>query len=397
MLKEVFYLLIPENIKNIDIYKKVIDVFLEQIKDKCSLSLNINDIFRMYDPKYKVLFMQKYAKSFYEVLKTINTSNMVGAPELPGAINQYPAIPLSKMMTVDQIQAVRKFAENKGTKVGMEFVYNLIASLNTPVSPFKQIPFQMNNVGLFHYEIKGNLSEEIFEKYVKPLAHPVGFIYDYSQGGTEEEFLSDTYKFKVNYNVASCIVHYDFNEKNYSYKEAGYNVVDINHEIIPFVAIDYLNNELIQHKLLLRITFENGNYLEQLTHYTNTTVIEYNENDEVILDFTSIAQNVFVNLEYIEDDTYFPDNDFVNKIEYIPAKVMQNSFIDSNKLPIYGDLGLVYGAELIEDNDLIRGKYKFTYGQGTTKYTSETVTADEYINIRKFIKDDNLTFKVEKI
>jgi len=131
MLKELFYLLIPDNIKNIEIYKSLIDIFIDHLEKKSSISVEINNIFRMSDEQYKLAFMQTYAKSFYEVLKTMKTSNLVGAPEFKNGGTIYPSIPLHKMMSPEQIQLTKKFGENKGSKIAIEYVNNLIESLNT--------------------------------------------------------------------------------------------------------------------------------------------------------------------------------------------------------------------------------------------------------------------------
>jgi len=281
MLKELFYLLIPDNIKNIEIYKSLIDIFIDHLEKKSSISVEINNIFRMSDEQYKLAFMQTYAKSFYEVLKTMKTSNLVGAPEFKNGGTIYPSIPLHKMMSPEQIQLTKKFGENKGSKIAIEYVNNLIESLNTAPLKFRKIPFKIETVDLFWYRAKGNLSKEAFEQFVKPLAHPVGFIYEYEQGPNEVENLKDKYNFRIKYNIAALTILFANEVKTYSYLENGYNVVDIVHEIIPFLNTDFKGNFIVQNELLLRITFENGNYLDQRTRFNKTTVIEYYANGKL--------------------------------------------------------------------------------------------------------------------
>jgi hypothetical protein len=31
----------------------------------------------------------------------------------------------------------------------------------------------------FHYEVQSTLFDDVFERYIKPLAHPIGIFYDY--------------------------------------------------------------------------------------------------------------------------------------------------------------------------------------------------------------------------
>jgi len=394
MLKELFYLLIPDNIKNIEIYKSLIDIFIDHLEKKSSISVEINNIFRMSDEQYKLAFMQTYAKSFYEVLKTMKTSNLVGAPEFKNGGTIYPSIPLHKMMTPEQIQLTKKFGENKGSKIAIEYVNNLIESLNTAPLKFRKIPFKIETVDLFWYRAKGNLSKEAFEQFVKPLAHPVGFIYEYEQGPNEVENLKDKYNFRIKYNIAALTILFANEVKTYSYLENGYNVVDIVHEIIPFLNTDFKNNFIVQNELLLRITFENGNYLDQRTRFNKTTVIEYYANETIKTDYSQDNDNVYVNIEYIEDDTFFPDFNILTDLEFNESTNEARVIRDANQIPIYGEAGLIYTSEELNDPNW-EGKYKFTYGFGTTKLELETVQCDDYINIRNYCRDSNIDFKIE--
>lgn len=395
MLKELFYLLIPDNIKNIEIYKKIIDIFIDHIEEKSSVSIDVNNIFRMSDEQYKLAFMQTYAKSFYEVLKTIKTSNLVGAQEFETGGTMYPSIALHKMMTPEQIHLIKKFGENKGSKVAIEFVNNLIESLNTAPLNFKRIPFEMETVDLFHYKAKGNLSKESFEKYVKPLAHPVGFIYDYEQGPDEVEVLKDTYKFRIKYNVAALTILYANDSKTYSYLENGYIVVDIKHEILPFLRYDFKGNYIIQNELLLRVTFDNGHYLDQRTRFDKTTVIEYNSSDEIIMDYSQENDNIYVNLEYIENDKFFPDSNILTSINENNPIESEQEIKDINQLSIYGEPGLIYTSAKANNLNW-KDLYEFTYGFGTRHSQFETVSCDDYINIRNICRDSDLNFKIER-
>ena len=393
MLKDIFYLLIPENIRNIPIYKKVIDAFIDYLEQNSSISININNIFRMLDPQYKILFMETYAKSFYEVLKTIDTSNLVGAPESANTASAYPALSLEKMMTPEQIQMIKNFGENKGSKVSLEFVNNLIESLNTAPLHKKKIPFSVETVDVFHYNIHGNLTKESYEKYVKPLAHPVGFIYDYTQGPDQDEDLNDRYMFPIEYNVSGLTINYGGNQKIYSYLDTGYKVVDIHQEPVSFVTVDFKGNKIVQQELLLRVTFENGHYLEQINKFNNTTIYEYDSEKNIVVDYSTGHKNVYVELEYVEDDTKLADVQFSNNINYVPAKLTNFHFTDPNDLPRYGESNLYYSNETLQD-DFLLSPYKFAYGYGTTKIFSESLAADEYINIRKYCNDNDLTFNI---
>jgi hypothetical protein len=439
----------------------------------------------MSDEQYKLAFMQTYAKSFYEVLKTMKTSNLVGAPEFETATitftfsevptefvqaddvvvtggtlstitfddtgkvgtaiftpilnavsaasitsskftveitnnfetlkasetsrTKYPPIPLHKMMAPEQIQLTKKFGENKGSKIAIEYVNNLIESLNTaPLvrmvknldtdlpekESFKKIPFKIETVDLFWYKAQGNLSKEAFEQFVKPLAHPVGFIYEYEQGPNEVENLKDKYNFRIKYNIAALTILFANEVKTYSYLENGYNVVDIVHEIIPFLNTDFKGNFIVQNELLLRITFENGNYLDQRTRFNKTTVIEYYANGEIKTDYSQDNDNVYVNIEYIEDDTFFPDFNILTDLEFNESTNEARVIRDANQIPIYGEAGLIYTSEELNDPNW-EGKYKFTYGFGTTKLELETVQCDDYINIRNYCRDSNIDFKIE--
>ena len=84
----------------------------------------------------------------------------------------------NNLFTEEKTVANKTFIMKKGTPIGLKYAQKCAfdAELQGPMSYFFM---DIKTPKPLEYAISSNVLEDLFEKFVKPLAHPIGFIYDY--------------------------------------------------------------------------------------------------------------------------------------------------------------------------------------------------------------------------
>jgi len=84
----------------------------------------------------------------------------------------------NNLFTEEKTVANKTFIMKKGTPLGLKYAQKSAfdAELQGPQSRFYM---DIQTPEPLVYKIKSNVLEDLFEKFVKPLAHPIGFTYDY--------------------------------------------------------------------------------------------------------------------------------------------------------------------------------------------------------------------------
>ena len=84
----------------------------------------------------------------------------------------------NNLFTEEKTVANKTFIMKKGTPIGLRYAQHCAfdAELQGPMSYFFM---NIKTPKPLEYAISSNILEDLFEKFVKPLAHPIGFIYDY--------------------------------------------------------------------------------------------------------------------------------------------------------------------------------------------------------------------------
>lgn len=208
--------LIPENIRGIKLIKDSIDVFLQHIIDNSNIAIDIANIFDENKTALYEEFVKIYLKNMYLVLTDSNYNQQLNAKltklyKLAG-LKDFKEITISddvlKILNKDIIFGNKTFKNSKGISTSIEYVYHLIEQLELQQSILRGDGYFRFIEGdeVFEYTIEGSLLQEIYEHFVKPLSHPVGWTYSYNR--LYELYFKDYFLvkpvYKFNYFYVGC-------------------------------------------------------------------------------------------------------------------------------------------------------------------------------------------------
>lgn len=191
MLDHIVKSILPQNIKDIKLVKETIDVFLEHLMEKSDIAI---DIYNMFDENKEVLF-EEYVKIYLKNMYVVLTNNIYNEQlnkkleklyNIAG-IKNYKELRFDEnildILNKDMIFSNKAYKNSKGIANTIEYTYNMIEKLDVQQSILKGDGYFNLTEGpeIFNYNVEGSLLKEIFEHYVKPLAHPVGWAYSYNR------------------------------------------------------------------------------------------------------------------------------------------------------------------------------------------------------------------------
>ena len=191
MLKQIVKSILPSNTKDIKLVRDTIDIFLDHLVKNSDIAI---DIYNMFDEKKEILFeeyVKIYLKNMYIVL-TNNVYNEQLNKKLEklyniAGIKNYKELRFDEnileVLNKDMIFSNKAYKNSKGIANTIEYTYNMIEKLDVQQSILKGDGYFNLTEGpeIFKYTVEGSLLKEIFEHYVKPLAHPVGWAYSYNR------------------------------------------------------------------------------------------------------------------------------------------------------------------------------------------------------------------------
>lgn len=185
MFKAILKNLVPDNFKENKLIMDVLDIFVDYIYENSNLALDINNL---YNSKNEVLFeevIKTYAANFYKTISD-GTRNHKLAEAVRRAHEkwgfQFDDVKLDiraiDLISKEQLELMKSFQQSKGTLRSIEFVYKIIEQLNIESFTLEtdgQLRLREGE-NIFEYIVEGSMLPEIFEAFVKPLAHPVGWV-----------------------------------------------------------------------------------------------------------------------------------------------------------------------------------------------------------------------------
>jgi len=209
MLKDIFNSLTPDNIKNIQLIKDSIDIFLNFLETNSDISIDIRKMYKIEKTAIRDEFLQIYLDDLYNVFQKSKTSkNIQDRIDKVNSIYNSTVIQkdfigdITKTLNSEYFLTSKEFKQKKGTKLGIQYIYNLIENLN--LSTETKTNFNLTELDVFNFKVEGSVYKEMYEEMVKPLAHPLGWIYVYSQLIKEE--INDLFNIEYLYDVKSTEV-----------------------------------------------------------------------------------------------------------------------------------------------------------------------------------------------
>jgi len=194
-LKYIFDAITPENIKNIPVIRSAMDIFIQNLEKNAKVAKDIRKIYESDNENVKIALIKPYLNSLYTVISKAQANKVVkdklfqfGEIEIP-LMSQ-----IHKILTEENAIIGKTQKEKTGTKVAIEYAYNLAKYLESGTIIRD---FNIDEVKPFHFKTDGSLVKEMYEAVVKPLGHPIGFTYDYSQ--IVNESINDFFQINIFY------------------------------------------------------------------------------------------------------------------------------------------------------------------------------------------------------
>lgn len=215
MLKSIVDNLIPQNLKNTEVIKEAIDVFLDYIIEKSKISL---DIYNLYSDKNEVIFEELLkiftANMYYTLKNNINNETLIQrldqVYQKAGYKNFRDIVIDDNILNIinkQTLESFKLFQQTKGHKSSIEYVYNIIEQMKWQQGILESdgyFNFEESKDNVFEYKVEGSLISELFEYFVKPIAHPVGWAYIYTR--LYNLYFTDYFLSKPVYDISSFYI-----------------------------------------------------------------------------------------------------------------------------------------------------------------------------------------------
>lgn len=349
MFKSIAKNLVPENYKSNQFIMDVLDVFVDYIYENSSLAIDINNL---YNSKNEVLYeeiIKTYAANFYKTI-TDGSRNHKLTEAVRKAHEKYGFnfnetqldINVIHLLSQEQLELFKNFQQSKGTLRSIEFIYHIIEQLNIESFVLEtdgQLTIEPGE-NIFEYRVYGSMLPEIFEAFVKPLAHPVGWTYLFTRTYAlkfEDYFLckevydvnifrvtceniesEDNFKTNIGYlfeTDSDNNIIYE-NNKPKTYKADGNPVFNVTRfgvnypeltieselKLVKNPTIKTIEKTSIKGNDKLVIYFESGEKLEQNSNPRNLILYYHNGinslNQEIKKDYTNFLSKRALELDY---------------------------------------------------------------------------------------------------
>lgn len=285
-LQNIFDAITPDNIKDIPVIKDAMAVFIETLEELSKESIDIRRIFE--NPVIKEELVKIYLDDLYRVFKTLQFNQKV--VEKIERLNSLYGIEyykvdvilnIAKYINEEHFLTFKSYKEKKGTEDAIKYIYELVGT--KLLSEDNKQPFVLTPIAPFVFNISGNLPSELYEAVVRPLAHPLGFVYQYDQLISlllEDIFLS-TITYQVNTLEVRCLLPDGSTQAtNYKYELDG---------ITPRVVVDLINTQTST-ETIKKIVFLDGTYLEQVTTSLGQTHVYYKAANHTVITAYDVYQ-----------------------------------------------------------------------------------------------------------
>jgi hypothetical protein len=284
-LQAIFDSITPENIKDIPLIADAIEIFIKNLEENSSVSIDIKKIFDKDNELIRENLLKIYLSSLYDVITDVQQNE-----DLTSKFTETEGTVLKKNVTEilnnEYFTTNRKYKQNIGTKSGVNYTYLLAKYFQT--NEYTESDFKLTEIKPFHFATEGSIHRELYENVVKPLSHPIGFTSIYTRAiksslvdyfGIERFY--DVHKIEVRcLDGAYDVFTPDFDDTNVKtdfltrvniltddiFTEAEYDtqVTVYTSKIIDVFTADFVNEQT--HRSIL---FTDGTFLEQFTNPIN--------------------------------------------------------------------------------------------------------------------------------
>ena len=404
MIKSAVHNLIPSNLRDQLIIKDSIDILIDHIIENTPIAI---DMFNLYNTKNSVLYeelIKIFFKNFYDVFQdNIKNQELIRKLEQKHkkALTTFDRSKIEtnivNLFNNERLQELRSFAQSKGTLKGIEYIYKLVMSMgwqqgNLSVEGEVEVTNGKNHM---EYIVKGPLISELFENFIKPLSHPMGWTYIYYRMFTlsfkDYFFVEASYKIKEFYIGCDDIdsprddflknegwlfetnskeeILYNEDGTPRKYRAIGEPVLDVvRHGYKHSYLFDIIETKLVldntvtliekidvNNELRINVTFASGEQLlfdqstKQLTLYYGPKSKKF----DVKKDYTTFSGHCNLHLDYEETLVSTIKEEFYTQVDtYWSNTVGFKNVVGAGNIFVGGDLSKVGDKYINRDYDM---------------------------------------------
>lgn len=309
----------------------------------------------------------------------------------------------------------RIFKETKGFYSSMNYIYDIINKYLTPED--EQIPFDIKEIyrnnymigdrGLFFdrpapngqtlrfldqtyvdpfkFKINGSINKTVYKNTVQYLAHPLGFIYDYTQ--TKQIQLEDHFSVKISY-INSIVEVRCILGNSERYNKPLLNVIKSD-GLLKVIFDDY--SYLTQEQNIIKYLDKDGRTLKV-----------YNQSDQCIIYYSYnllYSSGISDNISFIERKTFdvdkFEVDDFLSSIlKYTPRVGLLIGFFYFNNTDRFDSDGNRY-LNVLEDDSIVHTFNRSSFEDKIKMLDDNSFNLKEIIGVEKIeVLDEIKSYKI---
>ena len=303
-IRGIFDAITPENIKNIPLIATAMDIFIENIEENAVIAESIRKVYdNEYDSTDSAMVQETklnlrkglldvYMTALYQVLTKAQSNEVIKAKFEQSGINGTPFFQDVERIISDEYFVTNKaFKEKIGTDLSIKYAYNLTKYLETAETTND---LKLYEVKPFHFRTDGTILKEMYENIVKPLAHPLGFTYEYNQ--IVEQSIQDLFGIEITYNIYNIeirnldgrfdvftaapndvLVKADFLSRINAITGKLFTEQDYNNQVVVYTnkVVSTFVDKAVDDRHFRSILFTDGTYLEQYTNPIEILYINY--------------------------------------------------------------------------------------------------------------------------
>lgn len=189
IFKQLVLDLIPDSLKDSPLFNDVLSILTEYIEEYSQESLDTLNIYNETSGGYPEI-VKAYAHNFLDIIEKAK-NNVQLQEKLIAVHKQYGvnydttklSIDPSKFLNRQNVELLKNFYQTKGTLNSFKYVYDIFNKLQLEETSLQSDSvFDVSETGeLLTYDLKTNMLVELYEQFVKPMVHPLGWAYVYTR------------------------------------------------------------------------------------------------------------------------------------------------------------------------------------------------------------------------
>lgn len=189
ILKELVLELIPDSLKSSSLFNDVLSILVEYLEENSKETLDILNVYNEDSNAYPEI-INTYAHNFMDIIKRAKDNvylqdKLVAVHKKFGIDYDVTKLNINpnKILNRDNLELLKNFYQTKGTLKSFRYVYDIFNKLQLEDSALQsESVFDVSESSeMLTYDLKTNMMMELYEQFVKPMIHPLGWAYIYSR------------------------------------------------------------------------------------------------------------------------------------------------------------------------------------------------------------------------